>query len=93
MVVEEDHAGVGGPEWREEGYAVPDLDESVAWPVGAEYLRSDRPRKDEVAAGPADHPVAGPAGRAPVAGSVGGAERDLEARIGPTAGDLMGMDL
>ena len=91
--MEEGHPGLGGPEWREEGHTIPDLDQGVATPVGAQKLRSNRPWKDEVATGPADHPVAGPSGRGAVARRMRGAERDLEPCIGPATGDFVGMDL
>ena len=68
VVVEKGHAGLGGPERREEGHTIPDLDQGVATTVDAEKLSGNRPWKDEVATGPADHPVAGPSGRGAVAG-------------------------
>ena len=85
-VVQEDDARPPVPERREEGHAVPDLDQGVAGAVPHADALPRRAREDRVAPGSAQHPVA-VAGRAR-SGAPGTAEvRKVTSRPGarPTA--------
>ena len=85
--------GPAVPQRREEGHAVPDLDQRVAGAVPHADALPGRTGEHGVAAGLAQHPVA-VAGRArPVPRDGRGAEGDVEAGGGPARRDHVGVQL
>src|SRR4051794_7944356 len=82
-----------GPQRREEGHAVPDLDQRVAGTMPADELGADGAREHEVAAGAPDDAVAVARHMARLTLRERRAQRDVEARLRPEPRDGRGVHL